>query len=218
MRMHPWLAIPLFGLLLAPGAGARQWVESPTTMPACENLSDTELGCAMTACSGYGTAAEWADEMQVRFRMPHADRGGPWLIEYVAIFMSGTAEHQLIVRDPGSPPGAVLYDGLRFTPASATWPPSGWTYVELHASPPYPGYIVADENAPFMVGTQLLPGDAVGLAAASDGADGWSSYQGVWEDDTANASLTPTIRIGMTDLGVSGTDISTWSSVKALFR
>jgi hypothetical protein len=218
MRPHPWLAIPLFGLLLASGAGARRWVESPATLPACENQSDTELGCGMTACSGYGTAAEWADEMQVRFRMPHPDRGGPWLIEYVAIFMSGTGERPLIVRDPGSPPGAVLYDGVRFTPGSTTWPPSGWTFVEFNARPPYPGYIVADENAPFMVGTQLLPGDAIGLSAAADGADGWGSYQGAWENDTANSSLTPAIRIGMTDLGVSGTDISTWSSVKALFR
>jgi hypothetical protein len=218
MRRHPWLAIPLLGLLLAGGAGARQWVQAPVPVPGCESVSDAELGCGYGACAGYGTAVDWADEVQVRFRVPHPDRGGPWLIEYVAVFMSGSGDHRVIVRDPGTTPGSILYDSVTFTPASSSWPPADWTFVPFHTSPPYPGYLTADENGPIMLGTALLPGDAIGLVSTTGDGDGWGHYQDQWDDDTANSSVTPAIRIGLSDLGLSGTDISTWSSVKALFR
>jgi hypothetical protein len=188
-------------------------------------VADAELACGLTACSGYGTAADWADEIQVRFRMPHPGLGGPWLIRYVAFYMSGTGDRAVLIRDPGAkvcptgaPPGPVLDVSFSFEPVAAIWPPGGWTLVEFTVGPPYPQYLVAEENGPFMVGTALMPGDAMGLTTLSAGGDGWGHHAGAWEADTANRSITPAVRIGLTDLGLSGAEISTWSSIKALFR
>jgi len=223
--MHRGLAV-LLGLALMTGiAGARLWVEAPATVPACDNASDAELGCDLTECSGYGTAGQWADEIQVRFRMPHPELGGPWLVSYVAFFMSGTETHRVILRDPGSkasptgaPPGAILDASRLFTPAYPSWPPADWTFVGLGGSPPYPEYLVTGENQALMLGTEILPGDAIGLSTTPSDGDGWGYFEGAWHDDSANGSMTAAVRIGLTDLGLSGTDLSTWSSVKALFR
>lgn len=226
--MRPHRRLLLLLLILVPSAltvGARTWVVSPVTIPACDGRADAELDCGLTAGRGYGTAADWANEVQVRFELPHPARGGPWLVEYVAFFMSGTGTHSIVIRDAGSraapggaAPGPVVNTDYTFVPASANWPPYDWTYVELPVSVPYPMFLMGGEGEHLMFGTELLPGDAIGLSDAAGAADGWCLYQGMWENDTAESGATPAVRIGLNDLGLSGTDISTWSSVKALFR
>jgi hypothetical protein len=225
VRLHLGLKVLSCLLMAAVPAGARHWVESPASVPGCEQLADAELACDVASCGGYGTSADWADEVQVRFRMPHPARGGPWLVEYVAFFMSGSGTHSVVIRDPGSrtspggsPPGPILDSGVTFVPAAADWPPDGWTFVRFEVSAPYPGHLMAGENEPFMIGTTLQPGDAIGLSPAFGDADGWGLFQDVWRDDSADERVTPAVRIGVNDLGLSGADISTWSSVKALFR
>ena len=225
MRPHLGLLL-LFALALSvTTAGARHWVDSPVSVPGCEGRSHAELDCGLAACRGYGTAADWADEVQVRFQLPHPTRGGPWLVEYVAFFMSGTGTHSIVIRDAGSrsapggaAPGPILDSGFTFVPAAASWPPGDWTYVQLPVSVPYPSFVMGAEGEHLMFGTALLPGDTVGLSDAAGAGDGWGYYQGVWENDTPESGATPAVRIGLTDLGLSGADISTWSSVKALFR
>lgn len=221
------LALFALGLLAGSTAqGERAWIGYPATPPACPGTAERELNCTLTECAGYGTAGDWANEIQVRFCMPEAALGGPWLVEYVSLYMSGSGTHTIVLRDPGdgacSPataPGDVLQEGWSFTPASATWPPSGWTTVQLGNEPPYPVILMPGEGKGFCIGIALKSGDCFGLSSQSalDGA-GWGSYEDNWSYDSQAWSLTPAIRIGLSDLSPSPAPSTTWGRVKGLFR
>ncbi len=206
-------------------APARDWSESACTVPDCVVWVDMELGCEIDGVAGYGTAGLWADEIAAEFLLPTPPQGGPWLIAYVGFFMSGSQSRPVVIRNAGakiSPsgasPGPVLYEGWTFTPMSETWPPSGWTYVTLEATPPYPSYLTVNGGEPVMIGTRLLAGDALGLTAVQGSGVGWGLYNGSWEEDTSGWSLTPAVRIGLIDLGLSGSERTTWGAIKDLFQ
>jgi len=217
-------------LLLAGSAQAdRAWMEivdGPLALPNCPGRSETELNCALTECIGYGEGEVWADEVQLRFCLPLPEQGGPWLVEYVAFFLSADGPRAVRVRAPGDgcsagEPGAVLSQDEGFTvqPASDTWPPSGWSIVELAQDLPLPGYLLRAGDDPFCIGVELQAGDAIGLANAGalEGV-GWGHFAGAWEDDTSGWNLTPAIRIGLADLGLTPAAPSTWGRIKHLFR
>jgi hypothetical protein len=206
--------------------GERAWIGYPTALPACPGTAERELNCTLTQCAGYGAAGDWANEIQVRFCMPDAVLGGPWLVEYVALYMSGSGSHTIVLRNPGAgdcapalAPGDVLQEGWSFTPASANWPPSGWTTIQLCTEPPYSPHLLIGEGQGLCIGVALKSGDCFGLSSqtALDGA-GWGSYQDAWSYDSQAWSLTPAIRIGMLDLGLSQTEATTWGRMKGLFR
>jgi len=212
--------------LIGASAGARQWVQSPVSVPVCSGHAELELNCGLTACAGYGAGGAWADEVLVRFCMPETPFGGPWLVDFVAFFMSGTGSRQVFVRDPGqgacaisAQPGEILGTGWSFAPTSSTWPPGGWTIVDLGGAPPYSPVLLRGQDQGFCIGIELKAGDRIGLSA-QPGLDGggWGSYQGGWVYDSQVWSLTPAIRVGLTDLGLSHSEASTWGQVKGLFR
>lgn len=221
------MAILALGFLAGSAAqGERGWISYPSTQPACPGASERELNCTLTECAGYGAAGDWANEIQVDFCMPDAAYGGPWLVEYVSVYMSGSGTHTIVLRSPGTgdcapatAPGEVLQEGWSFTPASATWPPSGWTTIQLCNEPPYPTTLMPGEGKGFCIGVALQSGDCIGLSSQTglDGA-GWGSYQDSWSYDSQAWSLTPAIRIGLWDLSPSPAQPTTWGRVKGLFR
>jgi hypothetical protein len=220
-------------VLIALGVGlcpaqaiARTWNASETAVPACLGIAENELNCSLTQCAGYGLAGDWADEVQVRFCMPEASFGGPWLVQYVAFYMSGTGPHTVIVRSagtascsPGSAPGDIIDQTRSFTPVADSWPPSGWTIAQLGQGPPYTSSVLCAEGTDLCVGVHLAPGDRFGLSSQTglDGT-GWGFAQGSWSYDSQEWVLTPAIRIGLVDLGLSQTESSTWGQLKGLFR
>lgn len=217
----------LFLLTLGTGAAsAREWVQVPVSVPECAGHAERELNCDLTACAGYGEAGTWADEVLVRFCMPDTPLGGPWLVEYVAFFMSGSGTHQIVVRDPGdgpcdlsSAPGEELLAGWSFVPAAASWPPSVWTIIDLGGEPPYEPVLLHGEQQGFCIGIALQPGDRIGLSSQTplDGG-GWGRLENEWIYDSVVWSLTPAVRVGLTDLGLSHNESSTWGVIKGLFR
>jgi hypothetical protein len=221
------LALLAVGLLAGSAAqGQREWISYPTALPACGGSAERELNCTLTQCAGYGAAGNWATEIQVHFCMPDAVLGGPWLVEYVTLYMSGSGTHTIVLRNPGAgacapalAPGDVLQEGWSFTPASPSWPPTGWTTVQLSTEPPYSPYLLCGEGQGLCIGVALKSGDCFGLSSQTglDGA-GWGSYQDNWSYDSQAWSLTPAIRIGMLDLGLSQAESTTWGRMKGLFR
>ena len=59
MRPHLGLLLLATLALSMTTAGARTWVDSPVSVPACEDRADAELDCGLAACRGYGTAADY---------------------------------------------------------------------------------------------------------------------------------------------------------------
>jgi len=230
MRIRVLLAVlAAVSVLDVASAQQRTYVSQTQSVPACRRAGDgVELGCQIAECIGYGLPGTWADEVQVVFDLPQAPHGGPWLVESVAFYMSGTSEHRVVVRQPGSgpaaPPGTEVGEGesVAFIPAYSLWPPADWTYVTLAgAFPPYPydGHLIVGSGGCFCVGLRLLGGDTIGLASSGT-ADGraWSSFGGQWLQDSAALAIHPAVRIGLVDLGSSGTDSQNWGEIKALFQ
>lgn len=224
MRVISLSLLGLAALLLAGfpcqsgAAAAREWVDDPAVAPDCSGRSDAELGCEISECGGYGTASGWAGEIQVCYVIPTPPLGGPWVVEYVAFFMSGTGTHQVIIRSAdtrGGCPGEIIEDVKEFTPAYATWPPGGWTFVELRPEIPYPDHMQGGAGDFLMVGTELLPGDTIGLDVSAAGGYAWGFYEESWHDDSGVGLA---VRVGLSDLGLSQSQRSTWGRVKGLFK
>lgn len=208
----------LAGMILSAASAQREWVPEPAALPACEGHCDLEMGCQPGDCIGYASSADWASEVQVRFLLPSPPLGGPWLLEYVAFFVAGSAPHRVIVREasaPGEPPGAIIDERWEFAPAYASWPPSGWTYVELRPELPFPDYLQAVGGESLTIGLRLLPGDALGLVSPGEFDEAWSLHEGRWYEQ---GPLGPAIRLGLGDLGLSDNQEATWGRVKGLFK
>ncbi|MBD3237757.1 MAG: hypothetical protein GF330_13720 [Candidatus Eisenbacteria bacterium] len=200
------------------GAAAEDWVPDALALPPCAGHAELELGCWPHDCVGYAPGAGWADEVQVRYRLPEPPQGGPWLLEYVAFFMAGAQPHRLILREgagPDEPPGPILDESWEFVPAYDAWPPGGWTYVELRPQIPLPDYLQGDGSDHLTLGLQLQEGDAVALVSPGAFAEAWGWQQGQWTD---RAPLGPAVRIGLSDLGLSNGQQATWGRVKGLFK
>jgi len=220
MKAAAWL----FAFLsLMPGAAGaeRAWIEAGRGVEAWDGRTEVYLGLTATEIAGYAHASQWADEIQVSFELPRPELHGPWLVEYVAFYLSGGGTHRVMVRTTGSlgaEPGAAQAAGGEFTPLYSAWPPEGWTYVSLRTDPPCPTHLTGDEGDVITIGTDLLPGDAIGMAAAEAGIRGWGLYDGSWMDDSAGRQIMPAVRIGISDLGTSQANEATWGSIKDLFK
>jgi len=223
------LALVLLTAVDLAAAQERTYVLQDVAAPPCAREGEVvELGCGLTQCIGYGLPGTWADEIQYVFDLPAAPQGGPWLVESVAFFMSGTSEHRVILRQPGSdaaaPPGIEVGtdNAVRFIPAYATWPPADWTYITLAgAFPPYPydGQLIVASGGSLCIGIQLLSGDAIGLANSGTATGrAWSTWGGGWQQDDAALAIYPAARIGLVDLGSSGTETQNWGNIKSLFK
>lgn len=218
MRWSLALVIPL----LAAGTALAQQHEMrnyPMSVPAWDERTDSYLGCAGNELIGYAVASEWAGEIQVAFELPAPPKGGPWLIEYVAFFVSGHGTHNVTLRQlqtRDGAPGTIIAEDLTFTPVYAAWPPAEWTYVPLRDSAAYPAQLPSAEGGLICVGFELQADDAVGLASNEAGTHGWSYLNGSWIDDN-QFGVTAAVRIGLTDLGLSQVNMSTWGGIKDLF-
>ncbi|MCK4306331.1 MAG: hypothetical protein KAY24_18970 [Candidatus Eisenbacteria sp.] len=220
MRIAAWMAFVL-AAVVAVSAGAREWYENPLTVPDWDERTDAYLGCESGEILGYAIGENWADEVQLTFQLPEPALEGPWLVEYVALFVSGTGIHHVTIREAGGlsdAPGEIVADDLEFSPLYASWPPAAWTYVALKNDIACPPHLMGGEGDCFTIGAVLLPGDRIGLASAEPGNQGWGLYQGTWHDDTGRAQLIPAVRIGITDLGTSSTHRTTWGAIKDLFK
>jgi len=215
-------SMALLLLLLAGGPALAQqhvWHDTQVEVPAWDGRTDAYLGCAGDEMLAYALGSEWASEVQVVFELPDPPKGGPWLIEYVAFFVSGHGRHEVRLRqahDGARVPGAIIAADLTFTPAYATWPPAEWTYVSLKNSAAYPRDLPCAAGEHISVGFELLADDTIGLAGGERGAKGWSLLSGSWIDDS-RFGVMPAVRIGMSDLGLSEANKSTWGEIKGLF-
>lgn len=200
-------------------ASARHWMEDEQTLPGWSvGATDLHLGCTGGACLGYGDT-NWAEEVQVSFLLPDPPNGGPWKVEYVAFYMAGSGDHLVYMREGtlGTPPGLLLADDRGFIPVSESWPPSDWTYVLLTAGSSCPEYLPGDGGDVVTLGVTLTDGDAIGLASPESDLTGWGYYDGAWSNDSESWNLVPAIRLGLSDLGLSAPDETTWGQVKRLF-
>ena len=223
MRIMSLLILLLPLTLIPAGAQERSYYPETSTLPACSGPDDViELGCGVTECVGYGIPGEWGDEIQVVFVLPTPPHGGPWLIDHVAFFMSGSGEHHVIVRTPGAPgaPQGVVDEAVAFTSAYATWPPADYTYVPLAGTmPPYPAHLVLSGGASFCVGIRLVGDDALGLVSSgAAGGQAWTSFGSQWYSDSDGLGMNPAVRLGLIDLGSSGAEAQNWGIIKGLFR
>jgi hypothetical protein len=217
-----WSMALLFSLLMAGAALAQQheWHYDRVQAPAWDGRTDASLGCTGGELLGFALAPEWAGEVQVEFELPEPPKGGPWLIEYVAFFVSGHGTHQVRLcqaQSLSSVPGAVIAEDLTFTPVYDSWPPAEWTYVPLRDSAAYPRALPCAEGELISVGFELQPDDAIGLAGGEAGVNGWSHLNGSWIDDS-QFGVVAAVRIGLTDLGLSEANKSTWGEIKGLFN
>jgi hypothetical protein len=216
-----WFSALLLLLLTAGVASAQQhdWHSYGATIPGWDGRTDTHLGCAGNELTGYALAPEWASEVQVIFELPEPPEGGPWMVEYVAFFVSGQGTHQIRLRRAQSGvgvPGAILADDLTFAPVYSTWPPAEWTYVPLKDSAAYPHALPCAAGEFISVGFELLPDDAIGLTGGEAGTTSWSYFSGSWINDT-HLGVVAAVRLGLTDLGLSEANKSTWGGIKDLF-
>lgn len=206
----------LAAILIVTTAAARDWVRDPAQPDPCDGRSDCELGCPSGGCDGYGTRSGWASEIQTTFTLPMPAHGGPWLVEYVAFYLSGSGPHRVIFRDATSgTPGNIIDDSIEFAPADASWPPEGWTFIALRPGMPCPEHLRGVAGTRVTVGTELAPGDAIGLMYSGESERAWCFYDGDWIDDTP---FGPAIRLGLSDLGCSEAQQATWGRVKGLFK
>lgn len=216
-----WSLALILSLLAAGTAGAQHELHyGQYSVPAWDGRTDSYMGCAGGELVGYGLATEWADEIQVAFELPAPPKGGPWLVEYVAFFVSGHGSHQVTLRQLSSAsgvPGAVIADDLSFTPVYSEWPPAEWTYVPLRDSAAYPRALPCAEGDLISVGFELQAGDAVGLGGGEVGTHGWSYLDGSWIDD-GQFAVTAAVRIGLIDLGLSEANKRSWGEIKGLFN
>lgn len=220
------IMMSLLAAMMAAPAGARDWVEDPRTVPDWViGEAEMPLGLSSGEILGYGDGVAWADEVQVSFLLPEASYGGPWRIEFVAFYISGTEWRRVNIReglDLEIAPGLLLADDREIAPLDPSWPPSDWTYVQLASGSVCPDYLYGAEGEVFTIGIEIMPGDQIGLAEP-EGADvtaptsGWGYFEGVWLNDSADWGLTPAIRIGVSDLGLSPAEGTTWGQVKRLF-
>ena len=220
--MRNFLLVQLLLLLAVAGvasASERPCVPVTVPVPVCSQVADvTELGCGITECVAYASAADWAEEVQVIFRLPAPPHGGPWLVDRVAFFMSGTEEHDVVIRTVRSgAPAEVLDESIVFAAGYSAWPPADWTYVALaNMIPPYQSYLVLGGGDYISIGIRMKPDDCLGLASAgATEGEPWSFVDGQWEADEA---MTPAVRIGLIDLGSSAVESQNWGSIKRLFR
>ena len=214
-------ALILYFVLCAQ-ASAREWHEESIAAPAWSIQVEASVGCSGGAIIGSATAGGWADECQVSFVMPTPEYGGPWLIEYVAVFISGTESREIILRsaaDPASAPGAEVARPTSFTPAVGEWPATDWTYIQLQTEGcEWPDYLLVNEGEVFTVGFPLLAGDRVALAPNQTGIGGWSYYGDEWINDTDDWNMTVAVRISIADTGLRPIDQATWGVIKNLFN
>jgi len=208
-------------LLIANIADAREWYDASIDAPDWGITLDAMMGCGDGSIIGYGLATDWSDECQVCFRMPYPEYGGPWLVEYIAFFMSGTSNREVVVRTASgfsSPPGLILGEPKSFTPGDATWPPADWTYVKLYeaGSEALP-YLLLSEDDLLMIGVELLDDDVIGLGNVESDINGWGLYDSDWIDDSGDWNLTPAIRIGLTDTGLTPVQSRSWGQIKTYF-
>ena len=211
-----WSLVLVLLLLVGP-AHARTWQPDPQTAPQWDGRCDGYLGCDAGAVVGYATRAGWASEVQVCFQLPEPGHGGPWLIEYVAFYLSGSGVHQVYLReadDLSAIPGAVVAENIDFNPIHPNWPPSDWTYVPLKTGGTCPGYLLAAGGDCFTIGIELQPGTALGLCAAESQVAGWGFHGDAWNLD----QVVPAVRIGIVDLGLSQANRTTWGAIKELFQ
>jgi hypothetical protein len=222
-RVIGFLAVAAW--LSAGVATARDWVEDPRGVPEwIVGDSETPLGLTAGEILGYGDGIHWAEEVQVSFLLPNAPYGGPWRIEFVAFYMSGGEFRRVRIRegvDLETAPGFLLADDREIAPVDMTWPPSDWTYVPLTSGSVCPEYLYGAEGETFVIGIAIMEGDRIGLAAPEGGealapTSGWGYHEGLWSNDSADWGLTPAIRIGVSDLGLSPVESTTWGQIKRL--
>ncbi len=219
MKSAAWMVAVLIAIL-ASGAAARDWVDSPQMVPGWDGRTTHHMGVSGNAVLGYVDVTQWAEEVQVTFHLPPAEYGGPWLIEYAAFYLSGTATRGVTLRDGAEledPPGEISSDHVEFRPLDSAWPPGGWTYVTLKSGSTCPDYLLGDEGECFTVGIKLAPGDALGMASGDPECRGWGYVDRAWIDDTAGENVVAAVRIGLYDLGLSNANRSTWGEIKDLF-
>lgn len=203
-------------------SAAREWFAESITAPAWNIEVESVMGCDSGEIVGSTTADDWGEECQVSFLMPHPEYGGPWLVEYVAVFISGTDSRDIIVRsatDHATAPDAEAARPTSFTPAASDWPPADWTYIQLQTEGcEWPDYLLINESEVLTLGFPLVAGDQVGLSATQSDTRGWSYQNDAWINDTDDWNLTVSVRISLADTGLRPIDKSTWGVIKNMFN
>lgn len=210
-------SLALVLLLLTAPTYARTYEPDPQLAPDWDGRCDGHVGCTSGEVLGYATAADWASEIQVSFELPQPGHGGPWMIEYVALYLSGSGEHQIILReagDLGETPGDIVADDITFHPIHTAWPPADWVYVPLKTGARCPGYLLADGGDCFTIGLALTSNTKVGVCPPELAASGWGYHGGSWNLD----EVVPAVRVGIVDLGLSQANKTTWGAIKDLFQ
>ncbi len=208
-------------LILVGVADAREWHTEDISAPDWGIPMDGVMGLSTGSVVGSGLPGDWADEVQICFSLPHPEYGGPWLVTYIALYMTGSSSRDIVIRtasDLASPPGTAVATPKSFTPGETSWPPSDWTYVKLYntiggASP----YLLLSEGDLLMIGVELLSGDTIGLGNPEADVNGWGYYNTDWIDDSGDWGLIPAIRIGMEDTGLTPVDTTSWGMIKTYF-
>jgi hypothetical protein len=215
-------ALLILATSLVGEALSREWIEESIALPAWNIEVEAVMGCDGTELVGSTTSTGWGEECQVSFLMPAPEYGGPWLIEYVAVFISGSESRDIIVRsasDIDTAPDTEVARPTLFTPSASAWPPTEWTYVKLQTEgSEWPDYLMVNEGELITIGFPLLDGDQVGLAATQSNTKGWSFYDGDWVNDTDDWNLTVSVRISLADTGLRPIDKSTWGVIKNMFN
>lgn len=204
-------------LLLVAPIHARDFAPDPQLAPDWDGRCDGHVGCASGEVLGYVTAANWASEIQVSFQLPEPGHGGPWMVEYVALYLGGSGVHEVILREAAdltSTPGDIVAESISFNPIHAAWPPSDWTYVPLKTGARCPAYLLAAGGDCFTIGIALTPTTQLGVSPAESETSGWGYHGGAWNSD----EVVPAVRIGIVDLGLSQANKTTWGAIKDLFQ
>ncbi len=214
--MKKLLVLAAVLVLVAP-ALAREFTPYEGSYPATEpSRADIELQYDGELWYGYGTSPDWTDESVVLFQAP---AGGPFTAAEARYFVFGMAAKDVHLWNSASlwsaPSGYTV--GPSFNPNQPSFPPSGWTTVDLT------GLCLTLETGAILGPGCVFTGggDGIGLADAyGDGVPGhsWVMYGGGWEDDTYVWYTDDGIRLGLNYGGGSPTEETTWGTVKNLFR
>ncbi len=200
-------------LLVVHAAAGREWQYYDTPVTGGDYHLYPELRHDEGTFAAWGTAPGWAAEVQVGFEMPE---GGPWLVSVVRLWLSGTAEHSVILRDASASlsaaPGDIIDDTIAFTPGYPG-PPDRWVDVDISLL----GLVLIDDD-PIYVGVALDGiDDGLGMETTDPTGHTWGYYGGEWVDDTYIWSFDAAIRLVLTEM-VFANEMTTWGGIKALYR